>query len=124
MMSAARQKGMTPIGWVLVMALIVVVTLIVLKLFPIYMDGMKVSSILSDMREEPGLATKTPNEIRVTFFKRLEINLIRSVRPDDLYIERDGNTYSVEVEYEVRENLIGNLDVVASFNKKVTLEGR
>jgi hypothetical protein len=63
MKSIHRQRGMTPIGWILVFLLIAFFTLIALKLVPIYLDSFTVGSVISDLKKEPGIAAKTPREV-------------------------------------------------------------
>ena len=46
MYSIRKQRGMTAVGWAFVFLMIAVVTLIVLKLMPIYLDGFSVTSSL------------------------------------------------------------------------------
>jgi hypothetical protein len=117
MNSPQYQKGMTGLGWVMVFFLIAFFTLIILRLFPAYMDSFKVGSIVSDIREEQGIGSKTPAEIRTMIMRRFDINMVTDVGRDDIYIERRGGMLVIEVDYEVRRKMLGNIDVVISFNK-------
>ncbi|MDR9436932.1 MAG: DUF4845 domain-containing protein [Thiohalophilus sp.] len=111
------QKGMTGLGWILVLALIAFFTLIGLKVIPVYMNSMTVGSILSDMEDEPGLGSKSPAEIMETLGKRLSINMIKDISRDEIYLESDKDLYYIDIEYEVRRDFIGNIDLVLSFSK-------
>ncbi|HEB57534.1 MAG TPA: DUF4845 domain-containing protein [Gammaproteobacteria bacterium] len=124
MITKRKQAGMTAIGWVGVIALILMFVLLVLKLLPVYLDSFKVSSILSDIENEPGVANMTPVMISKTIMKRLDINMVDGVGKDDIYIDKQGKKKrSVEIDYEVRENIMGNIDVVVHFQKAVTIPG-
>ena len=121
MISVGKQKGMTGIGWMFVFMLIGATTLLVLKLFPLYSGGMTVTSALHSLESEHNIGKKTPGQIKTMLLKRLDINMVTDVTKDDIYIERAGGAITVEVDYEVRKNLAGNLDVVVVFNEKIVL---
>jgi len=124
MKSIHRQRGMTPIGWILVFLLIAFFTLIALKLVPIYLDSFTIGSVISDMRQEPGIAAKTPREVVAMIEKRLDINMVEGITADDIFVEKRGDTMTISAEYEIREKMLGNVDVIVSFNKSVEVSAR
>ena len=124
MKSIHRQRGMTPIGWIFVFLLIAFFTLIALKLVPIYLDSFTIGSVISDMRQEPGIAAKTPREVVAMIEKRLDINMVEGITADDIFVEKRGDTMTISAEYEIREKMLGNVDVIISFNKTVEVESR
>lgn len=111
------QQGMTAIGWIIVLMLIGFVTLVTLKIFPIYMGGFTVSSAVNSLKSDRTAVGKTPAELKVMLLKRLDINMVSTVKREDIRIERSKNSNTVMVDYEVRENIFGNLDVVVSFSE-------
>ena len=115
------QKGMTGLGWILILALIAFFTLIGLKVIPVYMKSMTVSSVLSSMEEEPGLGRKSPAEILETLNKRLSINMIRDIGRDEIYLESGKDMYYIDIEYEVRRDFIANIDLILSFSKSAEI---
>ena len=124
MKSIHRQRGMTPIGWVLVFLLIAFFALITLKLFPIYLKSFSVGSVISDLKNEPAIGTMTSREITSIVMKRLDINLVTDVDADDIYVEKVGDTMTISADYEVRKSMLGNVDIVVSFNKSVEVPAR
>ena len=124
MKSIHRQHGMTPIGWVLVLLLIAFFALIALKLVPIYLESFSVGSVISDMKNEPGIGGMAPRQITSIIEKRLDVNMIGSVSAGDIYVETFGGTMTITADYEVRKNMLGNVDVVVSFNKSVEVPAR
>jgi len=120
-MNIRKQRGMTAIGWVLVLLLIGFFALIGLNLAPIYIDSFSVGSILSELKQEPGVGAMSPAEISKTIVKRLDINSVYSVTRDDIYIDRGRGETIIAIEYEVRKGLMGNIDLVVSFDKSVTV---
>lgn len=112
-----RQKGATAISWILIVALIGFLALMVLKIAPVYMNSFTVKSVLSDMEKEPSLGSKSLAEIISTLNKRLSVNMIDTIKRDDIYIENKKNTIILEIDYEVRRNLIGNIDFIVHFEE-------
>ena len=125
MKSLQRQQGMTTIGWILTFLLIAFFTLIALKIVPIYIDSFKAVSILEDMEKDAyEVGAMSPGEIVRTLQKRLSINMVQGVTSDDIYVERNGDSMTIGLDYEVRRNLLGNLDVVVSFETSIEVPVR
>jgi len=124
MKSIHRQRGVTPVGWVLVFLLIAFFALIVLKLFPIYLQSFSVGSVISDLKDEPGIGSMTSRKIASMVEERLEINMVTGIGAEDIYVEKSGGTMTISAEYEVRDSMLGNVDVVVSFNKSVEVPAR
>lgn len=114
-----KQKGLTGISIMLLLVVIAFVAIIFLKIMPVYFDSFKVGDVVSGMKEERGLGDKTNNEITTMILRRLDVNMVSDVTKDHIYIEKGKNDVLIEVDYEVRKNMFGNLDVVISFNKSV-----
>lgn len=124
MKSIHRQRGMTPIGWVLVFLLIAFFALIALKLIPIYIESFSVGSVIADLKDEPGIGSMTSREIISIVQKRLEINNVYGVSADDIYVEKARGTMTISADYEVRKNMLGNVDILVSFDKSVEVPSR
>lgn len=114
-----HQRGMTAIGWLLVMGLIAFFTLITLRLVPLYLEYSKVVSVLESLTNEPGIGIKSRREIISLVSKRFDINDVRDVSPKLITVSKEKGLTRISIEYERREHLMGNIDVVASFDKAV-----
>lgn len=118
-MTPVRQRGMTTIGLLLILAMAAFFVLIGLKLYPVYYDSFKVGSALDSLKADPSLATKTSAEVVDRLLKRLSIDNVDHVEKSDVTVEKSGRGIRVAVEYEARKNIVGNVDVVVSFSKAV-----
>ena len=118
-MNPIRQRGMTTIGLVLVLALVAFFVLLGLKLYPIYYDSFKVGAALDSLKGDPTLTSKTPAEVVDRLMKRLSIDNVDHVEKSDVTVEKTGKGIHISVEYEARKNIVGNVDVVVSFSKAV-----
>jgi len=110
---------MTAIGWFLVLGLIALFALITLRMVPLYLEYAKVASALESLESEPGITRKTKPEIVKMVQKRFEVNDVVNVSTKQLVIKKEEGILTVSIDYERREHLISNIDVVAKFDKKV-----
>lgn len=114
-----KQKGMTAIGWMLVLGLIAFFTLVTLKLVPVYLESNKVASALESLKKEPGITKKSRTEIVSLLIKRFDVNDIGQVDPLTAKITRDKGVLNVQIAWERREHLFANIDLVGVFDKQI-----
>jgi hypothetical protein len=111
-----RQKGMTFIGWVVILALVLSYIYIGIKVVPAYVEFFSVKKILATMAREPGFATMTPAEIRKSFVRRLAIDYVSAVSAQDLDIRKEDGENVVSVEYSQKIPLFYNVSVLLDFS--------
>lgn len=109
------QRGMTLIGFILVLAVVGVFVYMGMKLIPMYSEFYSVKQSLRGLAEEPGITKQDPARIKDLFFRRLYINYSENVKSQDVKITRKEAGYLMTVQYEVRRPLIANIDVVGRF---------
>jgi Tfp pilus assembly major pilin PilA len=114
-----HQKGMTAIGWMLVLGLIAFFTLITLRMVPLYLEFGKVASTLTSLKEQPGITQMTKSEIVKIVNKRFQVNDVKNVDPKQIKVSKDRGVLKISINYERREHLVGNVDIVATFDKQV-----
>ena len=112
-----KQKGLTGISIMMIVVVIAFAAAIFLKIMPVYFDAFKVGDVVSAMKDERGLGDKSNNEIASMILKRLDVNMVSDVTKEHIFIEKTKNDVFIDVEYEVRKQMFGNLDVVISFKK-------
>jgi hypothetical protein len=117
MRSLTRQKGMTGIGWLIVLGLIGFFALLTLKMLPSYLEYYKIVSTLESFEEETGF--DSPAEIRNLLERRFDISYVNTILPKDVIIKSVGQNYSIRAKYESRVHLFGNVSVVMAFDKQV-----
>ena len=114
-----HQRGMTAIGWLLVLGLIAFFTLVTLRLVPMYLEYAKVVSTLESLPSEPGITGLSKGEIVSIITKRFDVNDVENVDPRKVLISKDRGVLKIGFSYERREHLISNIDVVGKFDKSV-----
>ena len=117
-----NEKGATFISLVIVLSIIGVITLSVLTVFPVYMENLAVKKSVEAIENDPQLKSMSPGKMRSLFEKKLDMNQVTSVRAKDAKIGRGITDISFKVEYEVRKEYIGNIDVVMSFSDGFTVD--
>ena len=118
------QSGMTLIGFVIVLAVVGLFAYIAMKLIPMYSEYYAVKQALKGLQAEPGIADRDPAKIQDLFFRRLYISYAEDVKPEHVDIKRIDNGWKMDVNYEVRKPIIGNLDVVGKFSTTEKLTNR
>ena len=118
-----RQLGMSSILLVLMIGLFVLALTCVLKMAPVYIQHMNAQSVFDSLLEEQSTRDRPflKSEIRSLIGKRMNINQITIMALKDVEIEKTSSGNIVNAVYEVREPLIGNIDVVMKFENSVTL---
>ena len=117
-----HQKGMTAIGWLVVLGLIAFFSLIVLRLAPMYLEYAKVESVMDSLRNEPGITSQSRMQILKLVENRFDVNDVRKVDPRKaVKISKDKGVMTVRVEYERREHLMANIDIVGTFDKEIRI---
>ncbi|QSX78238.1 DUF4845 domain-containing protein [Agrilutibacter solisilvae] len=119
-----KQRGMTLIGFVIVLAVAGLFIYVGMKLVPMYTEFYAVKKALASLESEPGLVDKGPQKIQELFFKRLNMSYALNVKRDHLKIERAETGYKLTVDYENRREMIANLDVVAKFHAEKVIQRR
>ncbi|MGV8931025.1 MAG: DUF4845 domain-containing protein [Luteimonas sp.] len=119
------QRGMTLLSFVIVLGVVGFFAYLVMKLFPMYSEYYSVKQALKGLQSEAGIANQDPGKIKDLFFRRLYISYAENVKPENVSLQRDkSGGWAMEVNYEVRKPLVGNLDVVGKFHAAESLSNK
>jgi hypothetical protein len=120
-MNMKKQSGMTLIGFVIVLSFVIFISYIGMKIGPIYMEYYGVVSAMDGVAKERGSANFSPYEIRVKVLNRLYVSYSAdNVKERHIKLVRSNGVH-LRIAYEVRKPVIGNLDVIAKFDRSVRL---
>jgi hypothetical protein len=118
----ARQTGMTLISVLVLLVMGGFFILLLLKLGPIYLENYTVRSVLEQIRKEPLMGSRPPGEVRRAIEDRLYVNEVRRLNSQDFRIKREGQVLKIELDYTVREAIMGNVDALVTFSERVELQ--
>lgn len=116
-----RQQGMTLMSFVIVLVVVGFFALVVMKLFPIYSEYNNLKGVMKSFAANPASANMTPSQAWADLEKKFNIAYVESVKRENMILTRTGRTAQLQIKYEVRKPLFGNLDVVANFDHTVPL---
>ena len=120
-MKIKKQSGITLIGFMIVLSFAIFISYIGMKIGPIYMEYYSVVSAMDGVAAERGSANFSPYDIRVKVLNRLYVSYsAENVKEQHIKVVRKNGKH-LRIAYEVRKPVIGNLDVVAMFDRSVRL---
>ena len=115
------QRGMTMIGFLITLSVVILFVFCGMKVVPMYIEFYSVKKALASIANEQDTRGASKDKIRAMFARHLKIDYVKIIKPDMLQIETTDAGYNLIVEYERREELIANLDVVAKFRAEQAL---
>ncbi len=121
MFTIARQRGMTVISVLIILIMIAFVGLIVMRILPIYIDYFSIRSSLEGLKKEPEIERMTLLDVQQRIQKRFDISYVNIIDARRIKVRQQGRDKVLELAYEDRRPLLGNLDVIAKFNETITL---
>ena len=114
----SNSEGLTFISIVVVLMVVAFFTLLVLKIGPIYYDNSLVKQAIAKLKADTGLMEMSKRQVTKGLEKRFDVSYVKDVTAKDVVVTKRGNHYlKVDLEYEVIENIAGNLDVLVTFKE-------
>jgi hypothetical protein len=120
----SKQRGVTLIGWIILLIPIAIVAYAGIRLAPVYLNYMKVTKTLNQVQSEfKGGDAASATTIRTAVEKHFNIEAVDYPTVKDIKITRDGRTWVIEAAYDDQAPLFSNMFLLVSFDKTVTLGG-
>lgn len=114
------QAGITAIGFLFLAAVFGVIGLAAIKLVPLYMQNMRLTTVLNDMERELQGEGRTPTSLRNELSQRLAVEGVRVPR-ESVNISQVRNGYQVRIEHENRTPFIADIWFLVVFDKQVEI---
>jgi hypothetical protein len=115
-----RQRGVTFIGWLILLIPMAILGYVAIRLVPIYLNYMRVAHSVEQTATEmkaDDVATLTPLLIRATLSKHFDIESITFPDVKDVTVTRDGTGWTIEAKFEDTAPMFGNISMVVDFDK-------
>jgi hypothetical protein len=119
----SRQHGATFIGMVVIIGILGFALYAGIRLTPMYLEYMAVVRALQNTAKEYSGGPTSADVLRVSLNRRWTIEDINSVQPTDIEIKRAGAGFTMRAWYRAEAPFIGNVSLVADFDKTVTVGG-
>jgi hypothetical protein len=119
-----KQKGLTLISWLAIIAVVLFNAIIAMNVVPVYLNDHSVKSMMEGLETDSSVRGATPKKIKDTITKRLRVNNVYSVTKDNIDIKKIKNDYVITIEYEPRGKLVGSLDYIVTFKHEARVAAR
>jgi len=122
-----RQTGISFLGFLIVAVVVGFFALIGMKLFPLYMESYNVWEGMKTVAARPDIATLNTKGITRYLLRNYEVGEVRFLDEFNIRkhfkIERPKGKKGrvMHMTYESRRPLLGNLDVVLKFDKRIEI---
>lgn len=115
-----KQIGSSMYATMFIILVLIFVAVTAMKLWAPYFDDMAVKTALKNIAEEETTRTMGPKDIRATLNKRLQVNSV-TLNKEEIIIKKEEGEVIIDIVYERRIPLYGNIDAVLSFNHNATV---
>ena len=124
MKSYRRQRGISIWLAAVLFICLACIGLVALKLFPVYMESLKVDHALKGVIQDPNVGDQSKREIAFSVVRRLDIDGVYLIKEknwtDYLTINKKQGKVTVQADWRKEVELFGNLSLLATFSKEVT----
>lgn len=116
-----NQRGLTLIGWVIVLAIMGVFVLAAMRLVPIYSQKLEVHSMLDSLYQEYDGENATAQKLRRALIDKYRAKDIDIIGVDDIEINVVKGGHEVRAHYNHMTPFFGDLGLYVAVDKKVTI---
>jgi hypothetical protein len=117
-----KQRGVTMIGWIFLLAPVAVVVYAGIRIGPEYLNYYKVVTALKEtVSVLKSDETVTPATIRSSLSRRFDTGYIDEPSVKDIVVVKEGTGWSMTADYEKVVPLFGNLHLLMTFKKTVVI---
>lgn len=115
-----QEAGITALGFLILATIFGLVGFGVIKVAPLYMQKMRVSTVLEDVKEEVDGTNVNSGTLRRMIIQRLYVEGIR-VTPEDIEISTNGNGYTVSLNYNNQASFIGGISFLVAIDEQIEI---
>jgi Tfp pilus assembly major pilin PilA len=118
-----NSRGITLIGFLIMLCVAGFFAYIVMKLVPVYVEYFGVVKAMEQVKNEPGAAQRSVEEIRRELNVKFDLQYVdeHDIPPQAIQVKREATGPVLRIAYEKRVPFMYNIDLVASFDKSVNL---
>ena len=121
-MNVRKQNGLTLIGFIIVLGIVLFFAYAGMRIVPMYLEYHALINAMDKLANDPMSksmpAYKIKQSIQMSLWASYASNNIKN---EHIRISKKSDGVNVRVAYEVREEFLGNIDLVGSFDRTVVL---
>ncbi|MEO5559461.1 MAG: DUF4845 domain-containing protein [Dokdonella sp.] len=120
-----KAKGITLIGFAMMLGVLGFFAYIAMRLIPMYTEYFGVLKAMDQERQDPRAATKSLAEMRGDLSAKFSTQYVddANVPPTAISVKREGGAATLRIAYERRVPFMFNLDIIGKFDKSISLTG-
>jgi len=111
-----KQQGMSMLGILVTVMLVVSAMLLSMKLVPVYINDYAIGNAVASLQDDAELYSRRKTEIRSIIRRKLAADYTDDLSDDAITIEKNKGTITIDVAYESRISVVANIDLVVSFS--------
>ena len=115
-----RQAGITALGFLMLASVFGLVAFGGIKIAPLYMQKMRIGTVLNDVKAELDGTGATTGTLRRTIVQRLYVEGI-SIDPEDLDITPTNVGYTVGIQYDNRTSYIADISFLVEIDEQIEI---
>jgi hypothetical protein len=121
-MNIRNRKGLTLIGFLVVLVIVLFFAYAGMRVIPMYLEYQALISAMDKLKNDPASKSMPAWRIKDSIQRSLWVSYAsNNIKKDHIRITKKTDGLNVRVAYEVREDFLGNIDIVASFDRTVVL---
>lgn len=114
---AARQKGATLLGYIILVLFVGVFAFGAIRLTPVYLNYMKIVGVVDGVAEEFDRQNPTRSAIRSSVSRRFDVESVSIITFRDVVITPVDGGFQVAAIYDHTSPFIGNISFTVHFDK-------
>ena len=114
-----RQKGMTTLGFLILVVFVGLFAFAGIRLAPVYLNYIKVAGVLDGVYDEFDSQNPSRAAIRTSINRRFEVESVSNITDRELKVTADSGGFLIEAQYDHTAPFIGNLYFTVRFDKTV-----
>lgn len=120
-MNNRRQKGMTTLGMLILVAFVGLFVFAGIRLIPLYLEHMKIQSVLDGLKKEFDGGNPSRQDLVQYMTKRFDVESVNIIDVTDVKIQRDTEVYNVAAVYVNTAPFVANVSFAVAFDKQVSI---
>ncbi len=115
----SRQRGVSLLGWLLLVVLVGVWVYAAFQVIPAYIENAELGSVLSAVKTTAGTASL--QTIQRDIADQLTINSINDVTTNEFKFSIEGDQLTISINHPIEKSFIGNLAFVLHCRHSITV---
>lgn len=120
-MDRNKQQGLSFLGWLIFLFFVGSLVLVGMKLGPHYLSNYMIKEILTDAKQDQNFIKLSGFQMRRELLSKFSLNNIEYIQDKNISIDERNGQKTIAIDYEVRENIIANIDAILHFHELVSI---